>query len=168
MPHGTGDAMISPKKGRAAALFLLAVAGAAAGAPAPLPRRGRAGPERFQGTWKQVSVWSQGNDATQGHESYKIHWVIKADRITIFMKGKRNSGNWTYRADPSRQPAALDLTVAGPSGETYPCIYKLEGDRLTVLIQSFPKLGRPRDFQAWSGTGVGKHVFERVKSGEVE
>jgi uncharacterized protein (TIGR03067 family) len=159
---------MTPRTCRAAALFLLAAVGAAAGAPAPLPRRERAVPERLQGAWKQTSVWSQGNDATEGHKPYKLHWLIKADKITIYTKGKVDCGSWTYRIDPSRRPATLDLTVTGPAGETYPCIYKLEGDRLTVLIQSFPKLGRPRDFQAWSGTGVGKHVFERVKSGEVE
>jgi uncharacterized protein (TIGR03067 family) len=160
--------MISPKRSRVVALFLLAVAGAAAGAPAPLPRRSRPGPERFQGTWKQVSVWSQGNDATEGHEPYKLHWVIKADKITIYTKGKKDSGSWAYRMDPSKNPATLDLTPVLAPKVSYPCIYRLEGDRLTVLLQSFPERGRPRDFQDWSGTGIGKHVFERVKSGEVE
>ena len=54
------------------------------------------------------------------------------------------------------------------NGETYPSIYKLEQDRLTVLLQSFPKQGRPLDFLPRRAIGVGRHVFVRVKSGEVE
>lgn len=160
--------MISPKGSRAVVLFLLAVAGGAAGAPAPLPRRAPVVPQRFEGTWKQTSVWSEGKDATEGHEPYRLHWVIKGDRITIFTKGKVDCGSWTYRRDPSRNPATLDLTPVHLPDVTYPCVYQLEGDRLTVLIQSFPQRGRPRNLQDWEGAGVGKHVFERVKSGEVE
>ena len=45
-------------------------------------------------------------------------------------------------------PATLDLTIHGRE-TTYQCIYKLEGDRLTILLQNFPgKHGRPRDFDA--------------------
>jgi uncharacterized protein (TIGR03067 family) len=165
--------MTAPKTARAAALLLLvlASAGTTTGAPAPFPRAGRpAQRARFEGTWKQVSVAFEGVDRTAAERPFRHHWVIKADTITIFLKGKQNAGSWTYRLDTTRKPATLDLTVAdGPSrGETYPSICKVEGDRLTVLLQSFPKRGRPRDFSARSEPGVGRHVFVRVKSGEVE
>ncbi len=165
--------MTGPKSRRAAALLLLALAlaGTSAGAPAPFPRAGRpARHARIQGTWKQVAVGYEGADRSAAEQPFQMHWVIKADTITLFRKGKQNAGRWTYRLDATRTPATLDLTVAdGPSrGVTYPSLCKVEGDHLTVLLQNIPKRGRPRDFQPRSEPGVGRHVFVRVKSGEVE
>ena len=37
---------------------------------------------------------------------------------------------------------------------------------MTVLIQSFPERGRPRDFLPRSAPGVGRHVFVRVNDEE--
>ncbi len=165
--------MLEVKDRRLPALFLVAIAcaGISTGAPAPVYReRGKTERDHILGTWKQVSVESEGVDRSAAEEPIRLHWVIKPNTITLFTKGKRNSGSWTYKLNSTQKPATLDLTVVGghANGETYPSICQLEGDRLTVLLQSFPKLGRPLDFLPRKARGVGRHVFVRVKSGEVE
>ena len=136
-------------------------------APAPVYKAPKAGGEQFRGTWRQASIEFEGADLTAANEPHRLHWVVGADTIAIFSKGKQNRGGWSYRIDATRKPATLDLTPQGGQGAML-AIYRLEGDRLTVLLQNFPKNGRPKDFGGWSGPGVARHVLERVKSGEVE
>jgi uncharacterized protein (TIGR03067 family) len=136
-------------------------------APAPVYREPpKATRGEFRGTWRQVSIEFEGTDQTAANEPHRLHWVVEADKITIFSKGKQNRGSWSYRLDASGTPATLDLTPSG--GQTMPAILRVEGGRLTVLLQNFPKNGRPKDFGDRSKPGVGRHVMERVKSGEVE
>lgn len=144
------------------AVFVLAFAGTTAGAPAPFPKKERATEATaLLGTWKQVFSGQEGKDRSEAELPFRNHWVITDSTITIFIR-KQSGGGWKYRIDPSKKPATLDLTVVG--GDTYPSIYQLEGDRLTVLIQSFPKRGRPRDINSWSDPGIGRHVYVRVKA----
>jgi uncharacterized protein (TIGR03067 family) len=157
----------------ALALVLLTAFGAATtgGAPAPLAKRAavRGDQSRLQGVWLQKTIIYEGNDLSKANAPHQLQWQVTADRITIYAKGKQNCGYWTYRIDPHVSPAALDLTVSDGK-TTFQCSYKIEGDRLTVLLQNFPdRNGRPRDFTAGRAQpGVGYHVFERVKSGQLE
>jgi uncharacterized protein (TIGR03067 family) len=164
--------MSVPRACRVAAplVLLFFVVAAVVAAPAPLPRReAPARPASLLGTWKQKSITYQSTDLTEANAPHKLHWVVKADTITIFSVGKQNRGSWTYQIDTSRSPVTLDLTVTG-SRTTYPGIYKVEGDTLTVLLQNLPDQGQPRpsDFDQRTAVGVACYVFERVRSGEVE
>jgi uncharacterized protein (TIGR03067 family) len=122
--------------------------------------------EKLLGTWKQTHCEFEGKDNTESEKPFRNHWVITDTTITIHNKGTY-SGHWTYRLDPTKQPVAIDLsTTAGGKPVTYPCIYKLEGDELTLCLQNFPEKGRPQSFETRAGSGVGKFVYIRAKAGD--
>src|SRR5262249_43552185 len=159
------NAMTALKWCRVTVLLALAIAPATG---APLPFRHRTEHNQLLGTWKRVGCYYEGRDQMGGGAN-RSTWVIGPDTITLFSPGKVNGGSWRSRIDASGKPTAIDLDPGGPPGTgPYPCVYKLEGDRLTLLLQNFPKNGRPRDFDSWSAPGVGQHVMVRVKSGEIE
>lgn len=122
--------------------------------------------EKLEGTWKQTHVEFEGTDQNAGERPYRNHWVITRDTITIWTT-QGHSGGWSYRLDPTKKPATLDLTTsAGGKEATYPCIYKLDGDELTVCLQNFPEKGRPQSFESKPGSGVGKFIYVRAKPGD--
>jgi uncharacterized protein (TIGR03067 family) len=125
--------------------------------------------DRIQGLWKLTYVEFEGVDQSAAELKTKNRWRITADTITSFTQGKENRGSWRYRLDPAKTPAAIDLTVVGAAKETtFPSVYQLEGDRLTVCLQNFPERGRPKDLISRKGSGVGKFIYVRMKPGEEE
>ena len=143
-------------------LFPLVVAVVASGAPRDKnPRE-----EKLEGTWRQTHVEFEGVDQNAGERPTRNHWVITRDTITIWTT-RGHSGAWSYRLDPSRKPATLDLTTtSGDKEVTYPCIYKLDGDELTVCLQNSPEKGRPTTFESKPGSGIGKFVYARSTAGD--
>src|SRR5262245_44384078 len=108
--------MSPPNVCRAAAalsLLLAAAFGTVPAAPAPLPKRepvARANGD-LHGTWRQVFVGYEGSDDTEAAAPERTRWVVTADKITIRMRSVRGAGSWTYRIDPTRSPAQLDLST---------------------------------------------------------
>lgn len=122
---------------------------------------------KLEGRWRQTHAEFEGvAQITQAN--YKNHWLITDHTITIWAGfGKlQDSGSWRYRLNATTAPAELDLTVVGGQQQRYPCIFKLEGDRLTVCLQNFAERGRPKDFISRPGSGIGKFVYERIKAPE--
>lgn len=112
------------------------------------------------GTWKLVFISSEGTDLTKANAPHIRGWRIERDKITILSHGHQDRGSWAYRSLPG-DPRGLDLTPLGHDMPPYPCIYKVEGNRLTVMLQSVPERGRPRDFACNADPGVGVHVLVR-------
>jgi uncharacterized protein (TIGR03067 family) len=122
--------------------------------------------EKLEGNWRQTHVEFEGTDQNAGERPQRNHWVITRDTITIWtIQG--HSGGWSYRLDPSKRPATIDLTTtAGGKEVTYPCIYKLDGDELTVCLQNYPEKGRPQSFESKPSSGIGKFIYVRAKPGD--
>jgi uncharacterized protein (TIGR03067 family) len=121
----------------------------------------------FPGTWRQQAVEFDGNDLTEANRSLRMHWVVTDTTIRMVGAGGTDRGHWTYRANPDKSPAELDLnTEVDGKPVTYPCIYKVEGDTLTVCLQNFPDRGRPTRFQTTPDGGVAKYVHVRAKAGD--
>jgi len=122
---------------------------------------------QMEGTWRMASGEFGGKDLMEANRGSRTHWVITESTITIYTAGGEYRGHWTYRVSPGVRPAEIDLTtrVDGPP-VTYPCIYALEGGKLTVCIQNFPERGRSKGFEAKADTGVAKYVFVRAKPGD--
>lgn len=134
----------------------------------PVVPAGQTDAKDIQGLWRLVRGEFEGKDTTEAQVEARTRWTISADTITIFHKGNKG-GSWKYKLDPKAQPPAIDLTASGPQGDTVmPCIYQLEGDRLTVCIQNFPAKGRPKDFITTPNSGIGKYVYARMKPEEVK
>ena len=142
---------------------VLVVAGAVTLGSVAAPRLKEPADARLPGTWRQVHAEFDGvNQTARNHN----HWVITGATITIFMEGA-NRGQWTYRLDPSKTPAEIDLTShVGQTPVTYPCIYKLDGDKLTLCLQNFPGRGRPKNYETSRDSGIVKYVYVRARPGD--
>jgi prepilin-type processing-associated H-X9-DG protein len=68
---------------------------------------------------------------------------VTKTRIT-FLKGDEERA-FTYKLDPTKKPAALDLTPVG-GGLAIPAIYSLDGDYLQVCFDGWQGKQRPRAF----------------------
>jgi uncharacterized protein (TIGR03067 family) len=131
------------------------------------PRLKEAPRGTFLGTWRQHSAVFDGNDITEANRPARLHWVVTETTITIYSAGGVNCGHWTYALDPNKSPAELDLTTkVGGKPVTYPCIYKVEGDELTVCLQNFPERGRPKKFETHPESGIIMTVHKRAKAGD--
>ncbi|MBY0228643.1 MAG: hypothetical protein K2W96_05115 [Gemmataceae bacterium] len=137
-------------------LMCLVLAASAHGAPVPF-LKGRAG--GLVGEWRQVAVEFEGADQWPGEGPTLNRWIITEERITIITRGKQDRGSWSYRV----RADGIDLTTGRT---TYPCLFKLEGDRLTLCLQNHPERGRPADLVSRKGSGVGRFVYVRMKPGE--
>jgi uncharacterized protein (TIGR03067 family) len=117
--------------------------------------------KRLEGTWKFVSLTSDGDEAKQEFIQ-KARWVIQGKTITF---PGPNEGKITFEVDPSRSPKTIDMTsVAGP-GKTAEGIYKIEGERLMICLPGGKREspGRPRPVEFSGGEGMSLLVLERIK-----
>jgi uncharacterized protein (TIGR03067 family) len=116
--------------------------------------------DRLQGTWKRVSVISDGKDYPEAAAKQQL--IIKGDSYTIKAQGQ-NDQEGTLKLDPAREPKQLDIMPStGPNqGKILKGIYKLEGDRFTTCIAP-PGKDRPTEFASKPGSGHGLFVNERV------
>ena len=90
----------------------------------------------FQGTW-----------ATDG-EGIDAKWTFEGEKLKATVNGTDYSCK--VKVDTEAKPnATLDLDIEeGPEeskGKTSKCIYKLDGEKLTLCV-SFPGKDRPKDF----------------------
>jgi uncharacterized protein (TIGR03067 family) len=131
------------------------------------PRLKESHEEKLAGTWKQTFSGFQGADNSKAESQFKNHWVITTEKIAIHtIHGA--SGHWTYKLDASKTPAEIDLSTIDQYGKpvTYPSIYKIEGDTLTLCLQNYPERGRPKDFEPKADSGIGRFVYVRGKEGD--
>jgi uncharacterized protein (TIGR03067 family) len=125
-----------------------------AGEPSPLStpsvpaakkgrQEGRPAQKSADGTAKLLGTWLPlaSRDVGEGFQQYKVE--ITKDRITFYDKGDRRV--FRYAADPSAQPAALDLTSAD-DGTNIPAIYVADGDYLQICFDGWDGQRRPGAF----------------------
>jgi RNA polymerase sigma-70 factor (ECF subfamily) len=122
--------------------------------------------KRMEGTWKFVSLTADG-EATPQDFLQKARWTIRGKEILI--PGPAEDGKASFTLDPTRSPKALDMTAMnGPfKGKTILCIYKLEGDRLTICLgggKADEPGSRPRPEAFDGGAGRSLLVLERGKA----
>jgi len=105
--------------------------------------------DKLEGSWIATAAVSDGKKAPED--------VLKKAMLTVTFKGGKYSvvseGNeveaGTYKADPSKKPATIDLTImtGKDKGKTQPGIYKIEGDTLTVALTPPESKERPKNFE---------------------
>ena len=130
------------------------------GAPGLKDRPKKADP--LVGEWECVSRTFDGKpDATDGYR-----YVFAAGgEWAVYRGGRRvTDGGATYAADPTRDPAELDLKLkpALQTGQVLKAIYRIEGDTLTICLTGGPD--RPSLFEAPVGSRIVKCVFKRAKT----
>jgi uncharacterized protein (TIGR03067 family) len=116
---------------------------------------------KWQGAWKPVSMQHDGELSPP--EKLKPIKLTVEGATYHFQNGDFNERG-TYKFDPDQNPKALDIVVGeGPDkGKVYLVIYKVEGDRLTICLESAGK-NRPQQFTGKAGTGCVLEEWQRVK-----
>lgn len=128
-----------PRLVPAAAFALASLAVAAAQEPA-------AALKAISGRWVVESATLSGTDATALLKAY----VLTLDGAAYSLEDNGRFDKGTIAVDAGKTPHQLDIT-GGPDspfkGKTFPCIYKIADDKLTVCYGMDFKT-RPADFTA--------------------
>jgi uncharacterized protein (TIGR03067 family) len=113
----------------------------------------------LQGMWRQVQGGFEGWLQAPAEMN---HWRIAGDNITILIQNA-DRGSWTFRVhDVNGAIAQLDLTPVNAPKVTYPCLMRIEENRITVCLQNYPERGRPTNFESRPNSGIGYYVYERL------
>jgi uncharacterized protein (TIGR03067 family) len=115
----------------------------------------------WQGTWRAVSFEHDGKQ-TPSEKLKPIKLTVEGTNYTFENGDFKESG--TYKFDPSQKPKALDIVVGGGAdkGKVYLVIYKVDGDELTICLESENK-HRPTEFTGKEGSGCVLEVWRREK-----
>ena len=135
----------------------LLITALALGAPA-LKDKTPAGPS-LVGEWviEQATVGGQGPGANPNPN----RWVFSADGTrAIFDSDGKSLVGGSYQADP--KVGFLDLDSGMPPESRYLCLYKLDGDTLTLNV-GWQKAPRPTEFESPMGSQCTLYVMRRVK-----
>ena len=123
--------------------------------------------KKLQGEWLAVEVELKGKKLAKD-EAKTMQVVIKDHELTFRDTDKPGrERKKTFKLDPSKTPNEIDVTsLDGQEKDTTAaCIYKLNGDRLTICIPYFVKdpSVRPKAFKSGVDDGLMLLTLERVK-----
>jgi uncharacterized protein (TIGR03067 family) len=112
------------------------------------------------GEWKLRTVEINAQ-ALSMEKLQEMRLAVRGEQYVLTLAENRLA--MTYKLLPNERPPAMDLTVVeGPDkGKTYPAIYKLEGETLTVCRNIEPGKQRPTEFATRPDTGLMLAVWTR-------
>lgn len=119
--------------------------------------------EKLQGTWTVTIVELDGKPATDEQKKRVSQLVVKGDKYTILVDGKKIDGG-TLKVDPAKKPKVMDATPEeGPlKGKALAGVYELEGDDMKVCFAQ-PDKDRPTELKTKAGTLQILFSYKRVK-----
>ena len=126
--------------------------------------------KKLQGEWRAVEVELKGKKLTKDDaEAKSMRFVIKDNGLTFQNTEKAGrERKQTFKLDPGKTPKEIDITSLDgqEKDKTAACIYKLDGDRLTICMPYFVKDSsvRPKEFKAGGDDGLMLLTLERVKA----
>jgi uncharacterized protein (TIGR03067 family) len=87
--------------------------------------------KKLQGDWELVSfsIGGKRTDVAPG----EVTFTVKGDRLSC-VNHRGETRHYSVTLHPSRRPAAMDLK-GGRQRELHLCVYKLEGDTLTLACR---------------------------------
>lgn len=109
------------------------------------------------GEWAIESAVVGGNPSADNPN----RWAFNADGSRTIRNGDQTLVQGTYAADLKANPPTLDLEPGAADGG-YPCIFRLDGDVLTINV-GWQKTDRPTAFESAVGSKCTLYVFKRVK-----
>jgi uncharacterized protein (TIGR03067 family) len=116
--------------------------------------------EKWQGTWRAVSMEKDGK-ASPSESLEKIKLTVT--NTDYHFQNGAFSEHGSYKFYASKSPKELDIVVGegADKGKVYLVIYKVEGDELTICLESANK-NRPKEFTGKAGSGCVLEVWQRV------
>jgi uncharacterized protein (TIGR03067 family) len=151
---------------RVALIALFALAGATAHASDQAADEVK----KLQGEWQAVEIETQGKKVSKDNPEVKnLRFVFDGQGITLPIPDGGGQGRKkTYKLDATKSPKEIDITSLDgqEKDQTAACIYKLDGDRLTICIPYFTKDPsiRPKEFKAGADDGIMVITLERTKA----
>jgi RNA polymerase sigma-70 factor (ECF subfamily) len=123
--------------------------------------------KKLQGEWVAVQVELRGNKLAKD-EAMTMRCAVKGRDMTFRETDKPGrERRKTFQVEPSKAPKQIDITSLDgqEKGTTAACIYRLDGDRLTLCIPYFVKDSsvRPKEFKSGADDGLMLLTLERVK-----
>ncbi len=117
----------------------------------------------YQGTWKVVSLVSDGKEANEA-DAQKLIFINKADGSWSVQSEGKEISSGKSDIDPAKKPKTIDFmpTLGVGSGNEYVGIYELGKNTRKICFGEKAK-GRPTEFAAPAGSGHILITFERVK-----
>ena len=119
--------------------------------------------ENFKGNWSAVSMKMDGRDAPEDFlKNFRCRFEEKTYNNTL---GKEVVEEGSYTIDASKTPKTIDFDIKkGPDeGKKQLGIYKIEGDKLTIVLTEAGSKTRPKSFKAEDGESLIEAILERVK-----
>jgi uncharacterized protein (TIGR03067 family) len=117
---------------------------------------------KFTGTWKGVSVVTDGTEAPKAEaEGHRL--VVAGEKYTLTAGGQEIEG--THKLDARKVPKQIEaVRTKGPhKGETMLGIYEMTDDTFKVCFAAPGKTERPKEFKSAPGSGHRLLVFKREK-----
>ena len=97
--------------------------------------------KKFKGTWSVVSVTENGKKPPE-EKTKDVQFTFDGDKITVKHGDKSEEG--TFKVDPSKSPAHIDVTI---KGKTHAGLYKFKDKELTICAaEGDEEAKRPLDF----------------------
>ncbi|HEX4131223.1 MAG TPA: TIGR03067 domain-containing protein [Pirellulales bacterium] len=121
--------------------------------------------ETLQGNWeiKSLEVAGQAIDIELVREKIirDLKLTFQFGNLTLELGEGAEKLELPYTLDPAADPKRIDLRFGPDKGREG--IYKLDGDKLEMLLGPDDKAVRPKDFSASDGEGFVLVVLERLK-----
>jgi uncharacterized protein (TIGR03067 family) len=116
--------------------------------------------KELQGTWVPKSAELGGKPLPADLNTMKM--VIKDDTYLVTVGPTEDKG--TLKIDASKKPKTIEIVgTEGPNkGKTFPAIYEIKGDKLTVCYDLNGKTA-PTEFKTQDGTATLLIVYSKTK-----
>ena len=113
------------------------------------------------GKWKLEKAEIGGKDSLALFKDLTFE-IPASGKYKLVLGGQKDEG--TFTVDPSKKPAAMDITGAeGPNrGKTIKAIYKLDGDTVTICY-GLGDSDRPTKFETKGNPKLFLAVYQREK-----
>jgi uncharacterized protein (TIGR03067 family) len=117
---------------------------------------------KLKGKWTAVSVKVAGQ-ATPDGDVKQFKFAFEEKTFTHVVRGNVLEGEYSF--DDSKSPKTIDLDIKKGRGEgkTQLAIFKIEGDKLTIVAAMPGEKDRPTSFELKEGSDLIEAVFERDK-----
>ncbi len=119
--------------------------------------------ESFKGKWKAVSISIQGEPAPDEFvNEFKCNFDGK-DYTNTSSADMVEEGSYTIDETKSPKTIDFDIKKGQDAGKKQLGLYKLDGDKLTIVVTEAGSKERPKSLKVEKGSGLFEFVLERVK-----
>jgi uncharacterized protein (TIGR03067 family) len=118
-----------------------------------------------EGVWTAVEAVSDGKKIpAQALDTVKLTLTMKAGKYDVVIQGKKIESG-TYKIDASKKPAHIDLTIVegDEKGKVQQGLFKIEQDKLTLVVNDGKGAERPKAFESAEGSKLELTVLARKK-----